>query len=195
MWIVYDNAIEESAPMGGEEAQMDHFEMVEKLREKTGVSYEDAKAALDAANWDLLDAIVILETQGKVEQGAKDYTTRQESRKEEHERKHNEFRSMLGGIARQIGRLIEKGNHTMLEVHKGGEAVFTLPMTVMAILLIFAVYVTVPLLIAGLFFGFSYRINAKGASASVMNGVMSKAGELAGTIRSEIEKGAKKHEK
>ena len=46
---------------------MDHFEMVEKLRQKTQVSYEDAKSALEACDWDLLDALVYLEQQGKLQ--------------------------------------------------------------------------------------------------------------------------------
>ena len=37
---------------------MDQLEKVEKIREKTGVSYEDAKDALEACNYDLLGAIV-----------------------------------------------------------------------------------------------------------------------------------------
>ena len=45
---------------------MDQLEKVEKLREKTGVSYEDAKNALEACGYDLLDAIVYLEKLGKV---------------------------------------------------------------------------------------------------------------------------------
>ena len=32
---------------------MDQLEKVEKIREKTGVSYEDAKSALEACNYDL----------------------------------------------------------------------------------------------------------------------------------------------
>ena len=40
---------------------MDNLEKVEKLREKTGVSYEEAKAALEATNYDVLDAIIYLE--------------------------------------------------------------------------------------------------------------------------------------
>ena len=39
---------------------MDHFEMVEKLRAKANVSYEEAKAALEASDWDILDALVLL---------------------------------------------------------------------------------------------------------------------------------------
>ena len=173
---------------------MDHFEMVEKLREKTGVSYEDAKAALDASNWDLLDAIVILETQGKIEQGAKNYSTRHQTRQEEGERRRGEFKSVLGGVARQLGRLIEKGNRTMLDVFKNENVVFSVPMTVLVILIIFAAYVTFPLIIVGLFFGFSYKINAKGTGANVVNSAMGKASELAGTIRNEIANGAKKHD-
>ena len=40
---------------------MDRFELVEKLVKSTGVSYADAKAALEASGWDLLDAAVWLE--------------------------------------------------------------------------------------------------------------------------------------
>ena len=42
------------------------LEKVEKLREKTGVSYEDAKEALEHSGGSLLDAIIYLEKQGKV---------------------------------------------------------------------------------------------------------------------------------
>ena len=44
---------------------MDQLEKVEKIREKTGVTYEEAKAALDAAGGDVLDALVYLESKGK----------------------------------------------------------------------------------------------------------------------------------
>ena len=39
---------------------MDNFEKVERLVEKANVSFEDAKAALDEANGDLLDAMILL---------------------------------------------------------------------------------------------------------------------------------------
>ena len=44
---------------------MENLEKVEKLRERANVSYEEAKEALEASNWDLLDAMVYLEKQGK----------------------------------------------------------------------------------------------------------------------------------
>ena len=45
---------------------MELLEKVEKIREKTGVSYEEAKAALEACGEDVLDALVYLENQGKI---------------------------------------------------------------------------------------------------------------------------------
>ena len=36
---------------------MESFEKVEKLRQRANVSYEEAKAALEASGWDLLDAM------------------------------------------------------------------------------------------------------------------------------------------
>ena len=40
--------------------------MVEMLHEKANVSYEEAKAALERNNWDVLDALIDLEKMGKV---------------------------------------------------------------------------------------------------------------------------------
>ncbi|MDP4159978.1 MAG: ubiquitin, partial [Bacillota bacterium] len=45
---------------------MTTLEQVEKLCAMANISYEEAKAALDAANGDLLEAIIYLEKQGKV---------------------------------------------------------------------------------------------------------------------------------
>ena len=41
---------------------MTHYEMAEKLSEKMGVSLEKATAALEACDWEMLDAALMLET-------------------------------------------------------------------------------------------------------------------------------------
>ena len=40
---------------------MEQLEKVEKLRQRANVSYEEAKEALEASDWDLLDAMVYLD--------------------------------------------------------------------------------------------------------------------------------------
>ena len=59
---------------------MDHLEMVEKLREKANVSYEEATQALEACDWDLLDALLMLESKGRLqEMESEAYSTRQDA--------------------------------------------------------------------------------------------------------------------
>ena len=63
---------------------MERLEKVERLREKANVSYEEARAALEASNDDLLDAMVLLERQGKVKtpQQGGTFSTSYEEQKE-----------------------------------------------------------------------------------------------------------------
>ena len=63
---------------------MDRFELVEKLVKSTGVGYEDAKADLEACGWDLLDAAVWLEKNGKIENKSNHFTTNPEQQQEQH---------------------------------------------------------------------------------------------------------------
>lgn len=45
---------------------MDNLKKVEKLMERADVSYEEAKAVLEECDWDVLEAVVKLESQGKL---------------------------------------------------------------------------------------------------------------------------------
>ena len=47
---------------------MDTLEKIDRLRERANVTYEEARDALAQSGDDLLDAIVLLEKQGKVKQ-------------------------------------------------------------------------------------------------------------------------------
>lgn len=56
---------------------MEHIDLVERLSAKTGISYEESKIALEASGWDILDALILLEKQGKTNTGnsRSSYTT------------------------------------------------------------------------------------------------------------------------
>ena len=43
---------------------MEKLELVDKLREKADISYEEAKVALESSNWDILEAMLYLENKG-----------------------------------------------------------------------------------------------------------------------------------
>ncbi len=163
---------------------MDHFEMVEKLREKANVSYEEAKAALEAADWNLLDALVLLENQGKVS-GGTEYSTKSES--SDYHSEHRRHAEAAGRVGRQIASGINNVGRYSVAFNRKGETIFELPLLVVILLLIFAFWATVPLLIVGLFFGFKYSL--KGApGVEKVNRVMDKASEVADNIVSEVRK-------
>lgn len=175
-----------------EEKIMEHLEMVEKLREKTGASYEDAKAALEACEWDMLDAVVYLEKLGKISGPAVSYTTQYEQTKQfveastTHSKKGG-FGEVLNDFFGWCGEMIKKGNENFLHVEKEDHSVVTMPMTVFVLLLIFAFWVVVPLMIVGLFFGFKYHFSGNIEKLD-LNDAMNKVSKAAEDIKNDFAK-------
>ncbi len=173
---------------------MDHIEMVEKLSEKANVSYEEARQALEQADWDLLDALVLLESQGKVRrEGADTYTTRQET--ETKKAPEQDIRGAFTKFFSYVAELINKGNKVLLDASRHDKVVLTIPLTVLILLLAFMFWWVVPLMVVGLFFGFRYSVRGSGA-ADTVNKVMDKAAQTAENIKQgvhvEIQRGSKK---
>jgi hypothetical protein len=102
---------------------MDKLEKVELVREKCGVSYQDAKEALEACDYDVLDAIIWLERAGKVEAQTASYETSgatsatqtaslemREAQEEYHRTsKKTKFGEMWGSFCRQLKSLLRAG--------------------------------------------------------------------------------------
>ncbi len=162
---------------------MDHFEMVEKLRQKANVSYEEAKAALESSEWDLLDALVMLENQGKINHAqpqADSYTTRKEDAPTPPV--ESDVKGTLSRFFSFVAEAINKANKITIQVSRHGKESFSLPLTVLILLLLFMFWWVVPLAVVGLFFGFRYRI--LGASVSdTVNRAMDKAADAAESIK------------
>ena len=105
---------------------MELLEKVEKIREKTGVSYEEAKAALEACGEDILDALVYLENQGKIKKpDVSVYTTEAEPSEEvkeaarQYEKASSEtFGDQVKKLMNWIGSLIKKGCENFFIVSK-----------------------------------------------------------------------------
>lgn len=117
---------------------MNNFEMVEKLREKANVTYEEAKQALEQCDWDLLDAMVLLEKEGKVNMEYEaEYNTKTaeeiESKKYYKKRKEeNFFDKLVAGVK----KLIKKGNAHEMIISYNGDEVLQIPLTILVIALI-----------------------------------------------------------
>ena len=87
------------------------------------------------------------------------------------------FVSKIGATARKI---LACGNRNRFEVRRGDELVMDLPVTVLAVALIFAFWVCLPLLVIGLFTGWRYSFSGAELGSERINGAMRKAAEVAG---------------
>lgn len=171
------------------------LEQVERLREKANVSFEEAKAALEACNDDLLEAIIYLEKQGKVNPPAGGGYYSSSYAGEECQpgpdsnggyRQHNgceTFKRGAGKFGRFLARIFQIGNTNYLEAHRNGEVLFACPVTALVLLLIFFFWVVVPLFILSLFFGFRYRFIGTELGTEPVNRVMDGASETAEDIK------------
>ena len=171
---------------------MEHFEMVEKLRQKANISYEEAKNALELNDWDLLDALVYLEGQNKINHGPSDsFTTRKEEKAQAEPQQ--DLRGVFTRVLSYIGELVNKASSIYMDFNRHGKPVLSLPVLVPAILLIFFFWWVLWLLVAGLFFGFRYSFRGHEAASGV-NKAMDKAAQTAENFKSSIHRDDTKDE-
>ena len=176
---------------------MDHFEMVEKLRAKANVSYEEAKAALEASDWDMLDALVLLESEGKVKDAPenKEYTT-QEKKEYSWNTGSGEvrvtFSSALSKLWDSIKKLFQKGNANQFVITRKGDEMIAMPITVLALLLICFWPFSLVILFVGLFLGARYSFRGPDINTNV-NDFMNKAQDKAASaVEIHVEKNENK---
>lgn len=182
---------------------MDNFEKVEKLRERANVTYEEAKEALENSNWDILDAMIYLEKNGKTSGPEhSSYSTHNERKAIEVEvessgNRTNNFTDSLKRFGQWCLKILEKGNTNSFCVEKDGKEIFRIPVTLLVVLLIFAFWVVLPLLVVGLFFNMRYHF--AGPDMHVVdidiNKAMDGAADAAENIKNEFANAVSKDEK
>lgn len=169
---------------------MTNFEMVEVLRDKASVSYEEAKAALEAADWDLLDAMLLLEQQGRVPVQSCSYSTREEPPLEEEQPRGHRGPEGLRGAIRHLGKvlrnLIRIGNSNHMVVSRNDEEIFSLPVTVCVILLICSVWTVLIAMGVSLFFGVRYSFRGPNLGRENINNAMNRVADAAENFKEEI---------
>ena len=173
---------------------MEMLEKVERLREKANVSYEEAKAALEETGGDLLDAMVLLERQGKVKApGQTAYSTEYDEQKEiqhvkekvkEQEKSTRSLKSAIGKACKAFFGFLKE---TAFIVSRKGETVLTMPTWVFAILLILFWEVLAPVMVIALFFEIRYSFEGD-KDAETANNILKKAGNFAEDVRNEFRK-------
>ena len=179
---------------------MANFELVEKLRERANVTYDEAKAALEACGDDLLEAMILLEKQGKVRtpKNGGFYSTKSNKKKSSnydycyydyHNEKKGSVSAALSKFFGFCGKLIHMANTNIFVIKRNDIQLVALPVSVLILFIIFAAWITLPLLIIGLFLGCRYRFYGEQTEKTSINNAMNKASDVADSIKQEFSDG------
>lgn len=189
---------------------MTSLEHVESLRKRANVSYEEAKRVLEETNDDLLEALMRLEAEGKTTPPGGGYFSSdgtpqdnyggqpqvvvipQGKYKEKKERAQYDdsdgttFGQFMGKLGRLFAKLVHKGNRNYIEVRRHAETMIQIPLTVFVLLLVCFFWVTIPLMIVGLFFSCRYVFTGKEVEKTSVNQAMEKANEAIESLKKEM---------
>ena len=173
---------------------MDMFEKVDKLRERANVSYEEAKDALDRSNGDILDAMILLEREGKaLRQGSERYNTGFAAGTDDAAVTAaagiactKAARSEDGrGFGAKIKALIHKGMVNYLAIDRKNERILRIPILVAILIVLFAWYAAIIAVIVSLFLDCKYSFEGENEMKAA-NEVCDKAGNLAEQVKDKV---------
>lgn len=173
---------------------MEQLEKIEKLSERAQVSLEEAREALEACDWDILDAMVYLEKNGKTKAPEQEtYSTSYEEQTQyvsvrdkvqENAGSSDSFWKKLGHLCEILWR---KSLDNFFCVRRKGEEVMKVPVWALVLALLIAWKPLLVVMIVVLFFGCQYSFCGKDDLAGA-NKAMEKASEFAGKVKDEYEK-------
>lgn len=182
---------------------VDKLKLVEKLREKTGITYEDAKRVLEINNWDILDAILYLEKQGMVKSPSISifYTNEYKESYEEENTKSNfeevkkdsnyKSNNTFEGIFEVICKAIDTCNNIFIEIKGKNNFFLKFPLTVVIILLIFGFWLLIPLVVIALFLDIEFSVESKNINTDKINDILSKISKEVQKIKGKGKVGGK----
>lgn len=178
----------------------ERLDKIELVRTKTGVTFEEARAALELTGYDVLDAVVLLERQGKTASATARYATagagsaadadaqRMSQAQSDYERstKKTSFEEGWGRFIEWVKRVLRKSIDTSLVATRRGRQIFTMPILIVILLVIFAFWIVVPLLIISLFFDFRYHFDGVGTITVDLNDLTNKASDGAEYLKRNV---------
>ena len=163
---------------------MENHKLIDKLKNETNISYEEAKIALEKSNWDILDAFVYLEEKGKVQKPSvsmfytneykENYKYSEITNNKDQENNYSNAKkdNTFEGIFVKVCKIIDTCNNIFFEIKRENKTFLRIPVTVIIVLLIFAFWIIIPLYIAGLFFDIEFSLSGNRVVINKINHVL-----------------------
>lgn len=144
-----------------------NLEQIDALRERANVSYEVAKEALERSNYDMVEALIYLERQNKIN-GQKA------------EGNHN------SSFKHTIKDLVKKGNETKLVIKKNENTVLNVPVNVAVLTTVIAAPVTIAGVAAALLTNHNIKFEKPDGGDMEINKVINKVSTAVTTAATQV---------
>ncbi|MEG0765139.1 MAG: ubiquitin [Pseudoflavonifractor sp.] len=191
------------------------LEEVERLREKSGAGYEACKDALERTEGDLLDALIFLERTGRSCSSGSTFTTNPKKasaelvkppekaggkRQGKQEKRHEaDWRDWLRDLGEMGLNLLRHATANQFEVWRRGEMMTSIPVLILVLLLIVSFWISIPLMLLGLFLGCRYCFTGpdlgKDAINRTLENVSGTVGDMVDQLKDEYKKAQEKNKK
>ena len=174
---------------------MEKLKLVDKLKNKANISYEEAKDALEKSNWDMLEAMLYLEAHGKVQKPSISIFYTNESKESYNENgeevnlkkdtNENNFenKNSFEGVFEAICKAIDTCNNIFIEIIRNSRVILKIPFTVLIVLLFFAFWIVIPLMIIGLFFNMEFLVSSKKIDVDTINKVFKETSKVVKDVK------------
>lgn len=124
------------------------LELIEKLKERADVSYEEARAALEKFDGDIVEALIYLEQQNKMKKPPKD---------------------VCKGFMAKAKKILRTCNETHLVISKNNDIVLNVSLTIAILFTIIVPPLAIIVLLAALLTGHKIRIEKPGGEEIKIN--------------------------
>ena len=160
-------------------------EKAETLSKRFGISPIDAMKALEESDGDILDAVSLLEAQGIIKRTSASFTTADKTRKagSAYNNIPKSAPQPESELKKSLNSVLNYGLDNRFVVSRSGKRLVEMPILLLIILLILCFWITLPLMIVGLFIGCRYHFEGTGADHSEINSAMNKVSEGAEKLK------------
>jgi hypothetical protein len=139
-----------------------NLELIDELRKRTKVSYEDARDALEKCNGDMVEALIYLEKQKKIEP------------------------ENCNSFYEKVKSIISKGNNTDFIVNKKDKVILSLSVTVVVIITIIAPYIVIPGILLALLTGHRIKLQGKNGDDMKVNETLDKVSDTVNKVKRKL---------
>jgi len=139
-----------------------NLDLIDELKKRANVSYEDAKDALEKFNGDIVEALIYLEKQKKIKP------------------------ENSGDFFEKVKAIIRKGNTTDFIIKKKDKVILSLPVTIVVIITIFAPYIVLPGILLALLTGHRIRFQSKNGDDTNVNNALDKVSETVTSVKRKL---------